>query len=119
MSAALALANHYFELSNARDLDAIGRLFTASSTYSSVHTGVYLGAADIMAMQRGFFAAHHALHWAVLSVEEIRPQVCLFDFALTGATMDGDAVVGRGHEYVVVYDSRLQHVEVRTHPEDA
>lgn len=118
MSEALQLAQHYFELSNAADLDAIEPLFTASSTYSSVVTGVYLGADNIVAMQRVFFQAHRELRWTVHSLEERTPGVCLFDFTLTGETADGERFSRRGLEYVVVYANRLQHVEVRAHPGD-
>ena len=110
---AIELAKRYFELSNNADLAAIAELFTDSSTYSSVSTGVYLGGQSIMQMQRAFFADNSALRWSVNSVEEIRPGVVLFDFTLTGEGRDGGKFVRHGIEYVIVHNGCLQHVEVR------
>jgi len=112
-SAAIMTAQRYFDLSNRADLDAIEQLFTASSTYSSASTGVYLGAEDIMRMQRDFFAGFEHLHWAVHSREEIRPGVVQFDFTLTGTAIDGGEIIRHGIEYVIVHAGRVQHVEVR------
>lgn len=113
MSQAVELAQRYFDLSNAGDLAEIEKLFTASSTYSSANTGVYLGAEQIMQMQSTFFASYATLGWDIHSVEEIRPGIVLFDFTFSGQTADGETVVRPGLEYVVVYDGKLQHVEVR------
>ena len=113
MSDAIALARHYFALSNDGDLDAIRQLFTPSSTYSSSNTGVYLGVDQILDMQTKFFAGFAQLHWQIHSVEEVRPNVVLFDFTLRGTSEDGTQIEQRGLEYVIVYNGRLQHVEVR------
>jgi N-methylhydantoinase B len=112
-SAAVKTALHYFALSNRADLDAIEKMFSESSTYSSAATGVYLGATDIMQMQRDFFARHDTLHWAVNSCEEIRPGVVKFDFTLTGLAADGTGIHRDGIEYVIVQAGQVQHVEVR------
>ena len=113
MTNALKLAQHYFELSNAGDLKSIRSLFTDCSTYSSITTGLYLGADDIMAMQQAFFARFHSLGWTVHSSTEIKPAIALFDFTFTGETLDGNTVTTTGLEYVVVCNNRIQHVEIR------
>lgn len=113
MSDATQLAKHYFDLSNEGKLTDIKTLFTPSSTYSSSNTGVYLGVDQIMRMQSEFFAGYKTLGWNIHSVEEIRPGVVLFDFTFSGETLDGKMVSRPGLEYVIVYNRKLQHVEVR------
>ena len=113
MSEARKLAEHYFALSNARNLDASERLFTPSSTYSSVNTGVFLGSEQITGMQRQFSSGFKTMEWVVHSVEEVRPGVVLFDFTFSGVTNDGHHVERPGLEYVIVYNGKIQHVEVR------
>lgn len=114
MSDAVELAERYFALSNAGRLDEIETMFTPSSTYSSANTGVFLGVEQIMGMQRAFFSSFKEMGWVLHSVEEVRQGVVLFDFTFTGVTNDGESVNRPGLEYVIVYDRKLQHVEVRT-----
>ena len=116
MSKALEIAEHYFELSNAGKLNEIKALFGPSSTYSSAHTGIYLGADEIMAMQSRFFAGFKTLSWTIHSVEEVKPGIVLFAFTLNGETTGGEQVERPGDEYVVVHEGRIQHVEVRGKP---
>ena len=113
MSQAVKLAEHYFALSNAGKLDEIETLLTASSTYSSANTGVFLGAEQIMGMQRAFFSSFKKIGWDVHNIEEVRPGVVLFDFTFSGVTNDDEKINRPGLEYVVVYNGKLQHVEVR------
>ena len=110
----LDIAQRYFELSNARRLDDIERLMSPSTTYSSEHTGLYLGAADIMAMQRAFYAGFEQLGWTVHEATEVKPGIVRFDFTFEGVTVDGETVHRDGIEHVVVHDGRIQHVEVRS-----
>ena len=113
MTEAMRIAEHYFKLSNDGALAQIQTLFGPSSTYSSAHTGVYLGADEIIAMQTRFFAGFKRLQWEVHSMEEVKPGIVLFDFTLRGETHEGEQLVRAGDEYVVVHDGRIQHVEVR------
>jgi hypothetical protein len=113
MSKALALAQHYFVLSNERRLDEIFSLFTASSTYSSSNTSLFLGANQIMAMQRAFFETFEDIGWTVNHVEETASGIVRFDFSFTGMTLDGEKFHRDGIEHVVVFDGKIQHVEVR------
>jgi len=112
MTDTLQLAKHYFDLSNERKLGDIKKLFTPSSTYSSASTGVYLGADQIMDMQTKFFAGFETMDWYVHSVKEVKPGIVLFDFTFSGKTLDGEAVHRSGREYVIVYNGKIQHVEV-------
>ncbi len=116
MSEAVQLAEHYFTLSNAGKLDEIKTLFTASSTYSSANTGVFLGADQIMDMQRAFFSSFETMGWDVHHIEEIRSGVVFVDFTFSGVTKDGENINRPGLEYVVVYNGKLQHVDVRNKP---
>lgn len=113
MTDAVQLAKRYFELSNNRKLAEIKKLFTPSSTYSSMNTGLYLGADQIMEMQSEFFANFEALRWEVHSVRAVKPGVILFDFTFSGETLNGETIRRPGWEYVVVYNGKIQHVEVR------
>lgn len=110
---ALDLAKEYFAHSNARDLDAIEKMLTNTTTYSSPNVGVFLGKAQIMEMKRGFYGSFTDMHWDVHSAEETKPGVVLFDFTFTGTKTDGEKVERSGLEYVIVHNGKLQHIEVR------
>lgn len=109
----LALAKHYFDLSNESDLAAIRELMTESTTYSSDNTGVFLGVEQIMDMQTAFHGQFETLGWEVVEVAEVKPGVVRFEFVFSGKTKAGDLVRRPGVEYVVVHDGKLQHIEVR------
>ena len=113
MNNAVELAKYHFDLSNEGNLADIKNLFTSSSTYSSANTGVYLGADQIMEMQAKFFASFETMGWDIHSVEEVKPGVVLFDFTFTGVTFNGESISRPGLEYVVIFNDKLQHVEVR------
>ena len=113
MTDAVQIAKHYFDLSNEGRLADIKKLFTPSSTYSSANTGVYLGADQIMEMQTKFFASFETMAWEVHSVKELKPGIVLFDFSFSGKTLDGEVVHRSGREYVIVYNGKIQHIEVR------
>jgi hypothetical protein len=113
MSKALKLAQHYFDLSNQGKLEDIAKLFTESSTYSSVTTGLYFGVDSIMKMQSEFFSNYQSMAWHVNSVEEIKPGIVLFDFTFNGTTNEGEIITRDGLEYVIVYKEKIQHIEVR------
>ena len=110
----LEVAKHYFDLSNDSDLDGIRKLMTESTTYSSQNTGVYLGVDQIMEMQAEFHGSFETLGWEINRVEEVRPGVVCFDFVFSGKTKTGEKVRRPGIEYVIVYNGKLQHIEVRS-----
>ena len=113
MSGPLEVAKLYFELSNKSDFEGIEKLFTPSTTYSSQTTGIYLGQDEIMTMQRAFHSKFSSLKWNVNSIKEIRPGVVLFDYAFVGEMPNGKKVKRSGLEYVIVYQEKIQHVEIR------
>jgi hypothetical protein len=113
MTEALKTAEHYFDLSNKSDFDGIDRLLAETTTYSSQTTGVYLGREDILAMQRAFHGKFASLQWKVNSVEEVKPGIVLFDYDFTGELPNGEKVESSGLEYVIVYQGKIQHVEIR------
>jgi len=109
----LQTAQHYFDLSNKSDFDNIAKLLTNTTTYSSQTTGIYLGRDGILAMQRAFHGKFASLHWKVNSVEEVKPGIVLFDYDFTGTMPNGEKIESSGLEYVIVYDDKVQHVEIR------
>jgi hypothetical protein len=114
MSSTIELAKRYFERSNQSDMNSIDAMFTDSSTYSSVNTGVYLGRSQIMTMMRAFHSAYASLNWTIDSIEEIRPGVAHIVFTLRSVNTQGAVTVSHGNEYVLAFNGRLQHVEVRS-----
>ncbi len=113
MTDPLQLANQYFKLSNDGNLTEIQTLLTPSSTYSSVSTGVYLGADQIMQMQNDFYALFETMHWDIHHAEVVKPGIVLFDFTFTGTKLDGETIHREGLEYVIIFDGKIQHIEVR------
>jgi hypothetical protein len=113
MQTPIDLAKYYFEISNRSDLKAIAELLTETTTYSSQNTGVYLGRDNIIEMQTAFHGQFSNLHWTVNSVDEVSPGVVLFDFDFLGERPDGSKVETSGLEYVIVYEGKIYHVEIR------
>lgn len=113
MTEPLEIAKRYFELSNKSDFSGMEKLFTNSTTYSSQTTGIYLGRNDIIAMQRAFRGKFSLLHWQVNSVKEMKPGVVLFDYDFVGEMPSGEKTEGSGLEYVIVYEGKIQHIEIR------
>jgi hypothetical protein len=94
-------------------MDAIESMFTDSSTYSSVNTGVYLGKFQIMTMMRAFHSAFKTLSWTIDSIEEIRPGVAHIKFTLKSSSRQDEPKESKGNEYILTFNGMLQHVEVR------
>lgn len=109
----LALAEHYFDLSNQRKLDEIEALFTTGSTYSSDNQGVFLGPDQIMPMMRGFFASYSSLKWTIEATRELRPGIAEIDFRFEGRDIDGLDSERLGVERIAVHEGRIHHIEVR------
>ena len=109
----LEIAKLYFDLSNKSDLEGIEKLLTDSTTYSSQNTGVYLGCKDILEMQRIFHGKFSSLHWKVNSVKEVKPGVILFDYDFVGEMQDGEKTENSGLEYIIIYQGKIQHVDIR------
>lgn len=114
MTAALKIAQHYFELSNQSNFREIEQLFTDTTTYSSATTGIYVGKLDIMAMQRAFHNKFATLHWDINTVEEVKPGIVLFDYDFSGTLPGGETITSSGLEYVIVHNDMIQHIEIRT-----
>lgn len=107
------VAKYYFELSNKSDFNSISKLLTASTTYSSQNTGLYLSRDEIVAMQKVFHGQFSSLQWHVNSVKEVKPGIMLFDFDFFSQMPDGTTAKSSGHEYIIVYGGKIQHIEVR------
>ena len=109
----LATVQHYFDLSNNRDLEKVFKLFALDATYSSDNTGLYFGISDIRDMMQKFFDHYPELHWEIHSIQETTPQIIELDFTLRGTDTRGDKIVRPGIERIVVVSEQLRHIEVR------
>lgn len=109
----LEIAKHYFDLSNRSDFAGIALLFTDSTTYSSQTTGLYLGKDNILEMQREFHGKFSSLHWQINSVKELKPGIVMFDYTFIAKLANGEKTESFGTEYVIVHDSKIQHIEIR------
>ncbi len=115
-SEALALAYQYFDLSNTSDMQGIAALMSPSTTYSSANTGLYLGVSEIIAMQRAFHASFERLRWTILEAQEIRPGIIQIHFSFEGIKLNGENIKTKGLEHILVYNQKIQHIEVRNTP---
>lgn len=113
MSESINIVQNYFDVSNASDMQAISSMMTASTTYSSENTGLYLGVDQIVAMQSAWHASFETLHWTVASMTETRPGIVLVDFSFEGKKKNGEVINIDGHEYVVIFNRKIQHIEIR------
>lgn len=109
----LATVQHYFDLSNNRDMEKVFKLFAFDATYSSDNTGLYFGISDIRDMMQKFFDHYPELHWEIHSIQETTPQIIELDFTLRGTDTRGDKIVRPGIERIVVVSEQLRHIEVR------
>ncbi len=109
----IALVQHYFDLSNNRDLENIFELFALNATYSSDNTGLYFGISDIRGMMQGFYDTYPDLRWEIHSIEETTSEIVTLNFTLRGTDTQGKKIIRAGIERIVVVDEQLWHVEVR------
>ncbi|WOG29775.1 hypothetical protein [Endozoicomonas sp. 8E] len=109
----LEIAKYYFQLSNDSNFDEITKLFCESSTYRSGKGELFLGVNDIMTMQRLYHGKFARLQWQVSSVIETKPGIVHFTFNFVGEMHTGEIVEYSGLEDVVVYDGKIQHIQVR------
>ena len=109
----LAIARHYFELSNDSNFAGISKLFCESSTFRSGKGELFLGVNNIMAMQRAHHGSYARLEWAVKSVSEVKPGIVHFAFDFKGETQTGEQVEYSGFEDVIVFGGKIQHVQIQ------
>ena len=105
-------ATYYFEVSNKSDFTEIEKLFTDSSTYSSQNTGLYLWRDSIIAMQKIFHTSFDKLVWNIESIEEEKEWIVKVVFTFRGEK-DKKTISFSGVEYVVVYQWKIQHIDIR------
>ncbi len=109
----LEIAKNYFELSNDSNFAAISQLFHAGSTFRSGKGELFLGVENIMAMQKLHHGSYAKLEWLVRSVSEVKPGIVHFVFDFKGETQLGEQVEYSGMEDVIVFDGKIQHVQVQ------
>jgi len=108
----LEISQHYFTLSNDRDLDAIESLFAPDATYSSDATGKYSGRDAIMTMMRGFFARFDSLHWVIDSIDEIKSGIIEIHFH--AVFENGESKIEKsGVEHIIISENLIQSIMVR------
>jgi hypothetical protein len=66
----IEIGKKYFEYSNISDFDKITELFSEAFTYSFQNTWLYLGAENIISMQREFHLSFESLNWKVIDMQE-------------------------------------------------
>ena len=110
---ASSVAKTYFDLSNARELNAVFELFAEDATYSSDNTGLYFGLQDIRNMMSAFFETFPYLHWEVHSLNAATAQIIEIEFTLTARNAAGEESIRPGIERIVVVGDKIRHVEVR------
>lgn len=108
----LEISQHYFTLSNDRDLDAIESLFAPDATYSSDATGEYSDREAIMTMMRGFFARYEYLHWTIDAIEEISPATIEVHFHAVFEDRESK-MEKSGIEHIIIHDNLIQSIKVR------
>lgn len=113
-STAINLATAYFTASNRSDLAKIAGFFTDTSTYSSVSTGIYLGANDIISMQKEFHRSFASLQWNIDSIAEVRPNIVRINYTFKGTKNSGETISVTGIEHIIVVDDKIQHIEIRS-----
>ncbi|WP_281646378.1 hypothetical protein [Parendozoicomonas sp. Alg238-R29] len=109
----LEIAEYYFKLSNDSNFEEITKLFSESSTFRSGKGELFLGAKDIMNMQRIHHGMYTKLGWLVESVSEIKPGIVHFVFDFKGETLSGEKVVYSGLEDVIIHNGKIQHIQVQ------
>ena len=109
----IATVQHYFDLSNNRNLEKVFKLFALEATYSSDNTGLYFGISDIRDMMQNFFDNYPKLHWEIHSIQETTSQIVELNFTLRGTDTQGEKIIRPGIERIVVVDEHLRHIEVR------
>lgn len=114
MSKELTLAKHYFDLSNQSDFEKITELFDENSTFCTRNNEYFIGAENIMQMQRAHHGLFKELNWAVNDIEEIKSGVICFDFGFEGITQTDELVEMTGIEVVIIQDGKIRHIDVRS-----
>lgn len=108
----LEISQHYFTLSNDRNLDAIESLFAPDASYSSDATGDYSGREAIMTMMRGFFTRYEYLHWTIDTIEEIVPGTIEIHFHAVFENRESK-IEKSGVEHIIIREHLIQSIQVR------
>ncbi len=106
------IAKYYFDASNESNFEKIEKLFSITSTYSSQNTGLYLWIEDIVNMQKKFHWNYEKLEWKIQEIVEEKPWIVRIDFDFVWIKKS-DTVSFSGMEYIVIYESKIQHIEIK------
>ena len=108
----IEIAKYYFDLSNESNFALIQSLLTQSTTYRSGNGELFLGIADIMLMQRNYHGCFSKLHWQVNKVDQAKPAIIAIEFDFIGENHAGDILEYSGLESIIIYESKVQHIDV-------
>jgi ketosteroid isomerase-like protein len=108
------ITERYFAAANRADLLAVKAMFQPDATYSSAHTGLFYGIADIMDMMHTFFQDHQRLHWQINQLTVCSEHITEVTFTLLATTRAGDTFERSGTERLVIgTDGLIRHIEIR------
>jgi len=109
----LELTQYYFNVSNESNFEEIKKIFTPTSTYSSVDTGLYLWVDDIIKMQEKFHSSFEELSWRIKDINEVKPWIICVEFDFQWVKKWWEKIMFSWLEYVVVYKWHIQHIEIK------
>ncbi len=112
MSVAEQLTRQYFDASNQSDMVKIASLLHDNCSYYSARLGFFIGQFDVIKMQTEFHQQYQSLHWEIVSMDEIKPNVIDIHFDFKGVLQDGTEQHRQGREHILVYDDKIQHIAV-------
>ena len=104
---------HYFELSNAWDIEAISSLLDETVSYSSDNVWLHFGKEAILDMKKKFFWGLKTQNWDIKKLEEISDNIFRIKFLFTAETLNWETIFRPGVESIIVHEWQLRHIEVR------
>ncbi len=104
---------HYFELSNAGNIDAISQLLDEQVSYSSDNVGLHFWKENIINMKNTFFWWLKSQNWKIETIEEVSENIFKIHFLFSAETLDWESISRPWVESVIVHEWKLRHIEVR------
>jgi len=104
---------HYFELSNAGDIESIAKLLDENVSYSSDNVWLHFGKWNILAMKRTFFWGLKSQSWEIQNIIQPSENIFVIEFLFTATTLEWQTISRLGIESIIVHDRKLRHIEVR------
>ena len=112
-SSPISTAQEYFNLSNNSNFAGIAKLMNDETTYFSKNSGIFLGVKDIIAMQKNWHSSFTKLHWQIINITEIKPNIVLIDYNFLGTKQDNTIIKSSGLEYIIVKNNIIVHIQIQ------